>query len=373
MPLSPQDQLKNQIKSAESVLILTAERPTRDSLAASWALSHLLTALGKNPTVFETASDNNLLSFLTSPKKVEKEIKGARDFVLSFDNTRNKIIDFRTEEKDGKFEIYVTPERGTIDPRDFSFIPAKYKYDLLIILGCQNLECLGNLNEKNGDLFFEVPIANVDNSGSNENFGQINIVDITASSISEIISGLAKEIWAKETERDTAKALLTGIVAATANFQSRATTPKTFLAASWLIERGADQQEVVRNLFKTQSFTFMKLWGRVMARLQWDEKLKFAWSTITLEDFVQSRTKPEELPLVLEKVKDNFSAGKYFSILYSETLDKSIALIKNSDTESLRAAQKKLGGVIKDNYLEIAFEKKNILEAEKELLEKLKK
>ncbi|HLM83880.1 MAG TPA: hypothetical protein VK254_01550 [Candidatus Bathyarchaeia archaeon] len=371
MDMTPQEQLKKQIESAEDILILTAEKPTLDAVAASWALSHLMKSLGKNPAVLQREGINSF-SYLAPPEKMETEIKGARDFVLSFDNTRNKITNFRTEEKDGKFEIYITPEKGAIDPRDFSFIPAKFKYDLVIILGCQNLECLGTTNEKNSDLFFEVPVANIDNASTNENFGQINLVDITASSVSEILAGLSKSVWEKQTDRNIAQCLLSGLVAATHNFQSRNTTPQTFLAASWLIEKGADQQKIVRNLFKTHSFSFMKLWGRVMARLQWDEKLKIAWSTLSLEDFVQSRTKPEELPLVLEKVKENFSAGKYFAILYSKTLDQSIALVRNNDNESLKNIQKILGGEIKQNYLEVIFEGKNILEAEKELLEKLK-
>jgi len=372
MPLSSKDQLKNQIDSAENVLILAAEKPSRDATAASWALAHLLKNLGKNPVVLQMGQSNDSFSFLAPPEKIEKEIKGARDFVLSFDTTKNKIIDFRTENKIDKFEIYITPEKETVDPRDFSFIPAKFKYDLVIVLGCQNLDCLGKTKEKNSDLFFEVPVVNIDYSSSNENFGQINLIDMTASSVSEILSELFKNFWEKQSGQHVAKCLLAGLVAATGNFQSRNTTPRTFLAASWLIEKGADQQKIVRNLFKTQSFSFMKLWGRVMARLQWNEKLKFAWSTISLEDFVQSRTKPEELPLVLEKVKDNFSAGKYFAILYSETLDRSIALVKNSDSEAMKNIQKKMGGEIKDNYLEMVFENKNILEAEKELLAKIK-
>jgi len=371
MTLSPQDQLKNQIDAAENILILTAEKPTFDAIAASWALAHLLKSLGKNPTVLQKKNDVEPLSFLAPPERMESEIKGARDFVLSFDTKRNKITDFRTENKIDSFDIYITPEKAAIDPRDFSFIPAKFKYDLVIVLGCQNLECLGTTNEKNSDLFFEVPVANIDNASANENFGQINLVDITSSSVSEILAGLFKNIWEKQAGKDIAQSLLTGLVAATHNFQSKNTTPQTFLAASWLIEKGANQQKIVRNLFKTNSFSFMKLWGRVMARLQWDEKLKIAWSTLSLEDFVQSRTKPEELPLVLEKVKDNFSAGKYFAILFSESLDRSIALVRNSDTESLKNIQKILGGEIKNGYLEVIFENKNILEAEKELLGKL--
>ncbi|MCX6762825.1 MAG: hypothetical protein NT093_03535, partial [Candidatus Moranbacteria bacterium] len=232
MALSPQDQLKNQIESAENILILATEKPSLDTIAASWALSHLLKNLGKNPVVLQGKTGVDSFFFLAPPEKTETEIKGARDFVLSFDTARNRIMDFRTENKVGAFEIYITPEHGAIDPRDFSFIPAKFKYDLVIVLGCQSLEGLGSLSEKNSDLFFEVPIANIDNASTNENFGQINLVDITASSVSETLAGIFKNIWDKQADKDIAQCLLAGLIAATHNFQSKKTTPQTFLAAS---------------------------------------------------------------------------------------------------------------------------------------------
>jgi nanoRNase/pAp phosphatase (c-di-AMP/oligoRNAs hydrolase) len=369
--LSIQDQIKNQIESAESVLILTKNKPSSDAMATSWGLFHLLKGLGKNPTLLESNSQTEKIKFLPQPDQIEREIKGARDFVLSFSTTRNKIIDFRTENKIDTFDIYITPEKETIDPRDFSFIPAKFKYDLVIVLGCQNLDSLGEIREKNSDLFFEVPIINIDNSNANENFAQINLVDMTASSIAEVLTGLSESKWEKQVTSEIAQCFLAGLISATSNFQNKKTTPQTFLSASWLIEKGANQQEIIRSLFKTQSFPFLKLWGRVMARLNWDEKIGLAWSMISIEDFVQSRTKPTELPLILEKIKDNFSAGKFFVILYSETLDKSIAVLKTSELESLAQVQKKCGGEASNGHLKIVFNGKNILEAEKELLGKL--
>ncbi|MDP1845344.1 MAG: hypothetical protein Q8L09_01185 [Candidatus Moranbacteria bacterium] len=370
--LSIQDQIKNQIESAESVLILTKKNAPDDAMAASWGLFYLLKNLGKNPTVLENGNGNGKISFLPRPDQMIKEIKSARDFVLSFNTARNKITDFRTENKIGTFDIYITPEKATIDPRDFSFIPAKFKYDLIIALGCPNLESLGEIRDKNSDLFFEVPIVNIDASSANENYGQINLVDMTASSIADILSGLAKTFWKKQTDAGSAQCFLASLISATSNFQSPHTNPQTFMTASWLIEKGADQQKIIRELFKTQSFPFMKLWGRVMARLNWNEDLQLAWSMVSIEDFLKSRTKPDQLPLILEKIKDNFSAGKLFAILYSETLDRSVALVKNGESESLTKIQKTCGGEIKNGYLEIIFEKKNILEAEKELLNKLK-
>lgn len=370
--LSIPDQIKNQIESAENILILTCARPSCDATAASWGFFHLLKSLGKNPTVLESDSQKEKLKFLPVPEKLASEIVGARDFVLSFNTTRNRIIDFRTENKIDSFDIYITPEKETIDPRDFSFIPAKFKYDLVVVLGCQSLDSLGKMREKSSDLFFEVPIVNIDNESSNENFGQVNFVDITASSLSEIVAGLAKSQWEKFTGADASRCLLAGLISATSNFQNPKTTPQTFLAASWLIEKGADQQEIIRHLLKTRSFSFMKLWGRVMARLNWDGDKKLAWSLVSIEDFVQSRSKPSDLPAILEKIKDNFSAGRYFVVLFSESLDRSVAFIKNSENESLKALQKNMGGELKNGHLEVVFEGKNIVEAEKEMLGKIK-
>ena len=371
--LSSYDQIKNQIEAAQNILILTRQKPTDESVAASWGLFHLLKNLGKNPTVFEHNSHAEKMNFLKIPEKMEKEIVGARDFVLSFSTKYNKIIDFRTEEKEGAFEIYVTPEKETIDPRDFSFIPAKFKYDLVLIIGCANLEQLGSIREKNSDLFFEVPIVNIDNTSANENFGQLNLVDLTASSISETVSELAKNIAEKNIDEKCAECFLTGIISATSNFQSGRTTPQTFLTASWLIEKGADQQRIIRHLMKTQSFPFMKLWGRVMARLNWNEKLKFVWSLVSIEDFVQSRTNHADLPLILERIKDNFSAGNVFAIIYSEALKKNIALVSSNDRKIIERLEKNSGGETINGLLSIIFENLDILDAEKNLLKKLKK
>lgn len=353
-------------------MILTKHKAPDDTVAASWGLFHFLKNLGKDPTVLENNSSSQKLNFLAVPEKMEKKIVGARDFVISFNTKHNKIINFHTEEKEDAFEIYVTPEKETIDPRDFSFITAKFKYDLIILLGCANLDQLGLLKEKNSDLFFEVPIINIDNSSSNENFGQFNLVELTASSVAEAVAELAKKLGEELIDERCAQCFLAGLIGATANFQSTKTTPQTFLTASWLIEKGADQQKIIRHLMKTQSFPFMKLWGRVMARLNWDEKLKMAWSLVSIEDFVQSRTTHEDLPLILDRIKDNFSSGNIFAIIYSESLKKNVALVASNDQKITEKLLKNPGVETIDSYLSISFENRDILETEKELLENIR-
>src|SRR4030042_6365378 len=123
MPLSIQDQIKNQIESVQSILILPKPKASSDAVSESWVFFHLLKNMGKTPAILENNSRAEKLKFLIPPDKMEKKIVGARDFVLSFNTKYNKIISSRTEEKEGAFEIYITPKKEAIDQRAFSFIP----------------------------------------------------------------------------------------------------------------------------------------------------------------------------------------------------------------------------------------------------------
>jgi hypothetical protein len=301
-----------------------------------------------------------------------KEISGARDFVLSFDTSRNKIIDLKTEEKEDRYNVYVTPEKGSVDPRDFSFILAKFKYDLLIVLGCSDLEKLGKIYESNSDLFFEVPIINIDHQSSNENFGQINLVDVTASSTSEIVSLTLEQNYPEAIDEEVANCLLTGIISATNSFQENSTTPKTFLSAANLMDKGAKQQEIIRWLYKTQSFNTLKLWGRVMAKLKLEASAKLVWAELTIEDFVYSRTRPEDLQVILEKLKENYSEGRTFLCLFNNTPESTVALIKATSPELLKKLAAAFSGEIKQEILEIKFNSGHLAETGKIIVDKIK-
>ena len=92
---------------------------------------------------------------------------------------------------------------------------AKDKYDLIITVDSPDLESLGKLFEENTDFFYNTPIINIDHSSDNENYGQINHVDLTASSTAELIFNMFEEYDMKMINEDIATCLLTGIFTAT--------------------------------------------------------------------------------------------------------------------------------------------------------------
>ncbi|MDP2838057.1 MAG: hypothetical protein Q8O53_02170 [Candidatus Moranbacteria bacterium] len=374
MSLSSLQQFEELLKKAAAPLIILPSYPSRDALATAFALAFFLKNIGKTAYLAgeNITKDKEVLAFLGEPEHLLPTITGARDFVLSFSTTRNKIINVRTEKTADEIRVYLTPENGAIDPRDFSFIPAQFKFDLAIVIGSPDKEHLGKIYEENPDIFYELPIINIDNHSDNELFGQINLVDITASSTSEILAEMLEKNTLWPIDELISESLLAGIISATESFQKKNTTPKSLQIASRLMDKGADQQKIIRSLFKTQPLHLLKLWGRVMAGVKWNEELKLIWALVTVEDLVQSRAHADDLPRVLEKIRGNYSSGQFFLILYPESHIQVKGLIKAASSESLTLLSERFKeGVLHGDTLEFTLAVNSLDEAERLTIEKM--
>lgn len=374
MALDPVHQLSGALDKSKNVLILTAENPSGDAICAAWAMALYLKKRNIEATVAfgDEFGEMEKYAFLPKPEKVTDNIYGSQDFLLLFNTKHNNIANVRTERDEEELRIFITPEKGSIDPRDFSFVPAKFKFDLLIVLGASDKESIGKIYEESPDIFFEVPIVNIDSSNTNENFGQINLVNITSSSVSEVLAENLEQINPELIDQNIAECLLAGIISATDSFQRKNTTPKSLQLAAKLMEKGADQQKITRYLFKTQPLNLLKLWGRVMTQLRWEENLGLAWSEVTLEDFVQSRTAPTDIPFVLEKIKDNYSSGKVFVILFQEKPGTVVAMLKFAQADAMQRLAALLPGERKREVLVVRLTKESVSAAMQEIIDKLK-
>ncbi|MFZ2975124.1 MAG: DHH family phosphoesterase [Candidatus Moraniibacteriota bacterium] len=372
MSLNPQEQFKKILENSKEILILIPENPSADAVGSAWGLYYFLEKLNILPTIAFSNHLSEKFNFLPRPENILSEISGARDLVLSFNTAENKIMKVSHEEKGDVFNILVTPEKGSVNPKDFSFILAKFKYDIVIVIDCSDLEKLGKLYLENTDLFFEVPVINIDHKSDNDNFGQINLTDITASSSCEILARTFEEIFPGLVDKKIATCLLAGLIGATDSFQKKNTTPKALLASASLMDKGADQQEIIRWMYKTQPLHILKLWGRAMAKINWDEASKLVWSTLSVEDFVQSRSASEDLPLIISKLEENYSEGRIFMAVYNDTPQSSVAIIKISTPETTTKILSEISGNFQYGFLEIKIENSNIIEVGQLIAEKIK-
>ena len=109
-------------------------------------------------------------------------------------------------------------------------------FNLIFVIGSANLNNLGSCYSQNAQVFSGVHIVNIDNQ-TNTGFGQTNVLDQAASSISEMVVDLIPSLGLP-LDADTASNLLAGIFEKTINLTAGNTGADTFLAVSNLLRAG---------------------------------------------------------------------------------------------------------------------------------------
>jgi phosphoesterase RecJ-like protein len=291
MELSPKQQIVEAIKGSESILLLTHKSPDGDAVGSMLAFSNVLSTLGKKTLAVCADGISSVFSYMPV-EKISLDLKGERDFVISLDVSQIKADKFLYKVEDGHINFIVTPKTGQFTPEMVSYPGGKFRFDLIIILDCQDLDRLGKPYEENSDLFYETPIINIDHHAGNDHFGKINLVDLTATSTCEILVSLF-EALSKDTSlltENTATALLTGIITDTNSFQNQNTTPKSLTVAAQLVAANANQQEIIKRIYKTRTLATLRLWGRVLSNIRDEMNYRFVWSQIQKTDFVVTRS-----------------------------------------------------------------------------------
>ena len=375
MELSPKQQICELVNKSDDILVCLPKNPGGDALGSALGIFLILEKLNKKVTlVCSTAAAENL-SFLPASQNIAHKLKGVREYVLSLNVKKTDLEQLRYEVNDHRLNIFITARGGDLESqpenKEIRLEPDKYKHDLIIIPGVQDLEDLGGIYDENSELFFETPIINIDHRPSNEYFGKVNLVEIAASSTAEIIASLCPVFGEDILDDNIATALLTGIISGTESFQNKNTTPKSLTMAASLIAAGADQQKIIRHLFKTKPVSVLKLMGKIMADLKYNSRYKLAWSIISPEDFQRVNATPENLHPVVKELINSSPEIDIILLLYknNSTVLGIINLMEQVSGEGLKKA---LGGELKDNQIVFDSGEESFEAAERVTLEKIK-
>jgi len=304
MELNPKQQVKRLIESSQDILLFGHTHVDGDALGSCLAMAMLLKKLGKNPVIIVEDPIPESYLFLPGMEHITSQISGGKDFIISINTSNASVQHVNHERKEDHLEITISPKLGTFLPEDVTFGDGKPKFDLIFVLDSSNLELTGKTYKEYPDLFYETPIINIDHHASNEYFGKVNIVDITATSTAEIILSLVESIENDKPlmDADIATCLLNGVITDTGSFQNANTTPKAFSIAAQLLAAGARQQEIIKHVYKTHPLTTLKLWGKALAKLQYNEEAKMVWSSLSREDFKESNAQEHETSGVIDEL-----------------------------------------------------------------------
>ncbi len=321
MELTPKQQAIELIKQADTILLLTHKNPDGDSLGSLLALALALKKLGKKPTAISIDPTPQFLNFLPAQETLEKELNYSNDLVLHLDTSKTQIanIGYKQLPDEQKIMIVVTPKAGKFTKEDIVFPETKPEYDLVVVLDTPDLARLGSIADQFADVFYEIPVVNIDHHPGNDYFGKVNWIDLTATSTAEILVSLLESLGAGKSllDADIATALLTGITTDTASFQNANTTPKAFTVAAQLVAAGGRQQEIVRNIYKTKPLSTLKLWGLALSHIVENPEHHFIYSTLTRKDFEEAGAEEHESSGVIDDLLKS-ADGSHFVMLASE-------------------------------------------------------
>lgn len=246
--LTPKQQTVELLKQAQSVLIVTGRQPSSDQLMGVFALQSVLSKIGKKSSAVITDSFPTSASLIDTTK-IARSLDGVRDFIVSLDLTNVEVEKLKYEVSNGRLDITITPHAGNFTPDDARFDYGSYQFDLVIVLGVHSIIKIDSLLEQNPTLFDGLHLVNLDYHRVNDNYGSVNYIDASATSVCEMLIGVLESVGQGMIDADIATALLTGIMASTNRFTTANTTAKALTMSAQLMSGGARQQAIVKALY----------------------------------------------------------------------------------------------------------------------------
>ena len=227
------DDILEEIKKAQTIVILTHESPDGDAVSSSLSVMHAILQLGKQADI-------------------------------------------------------VIPEYS----KDFKFLPGIEKvlekgsyeqYDLAIAVDCTDLKRLKCSKE-----YFETAkrTIQIDHHSVNTMFADFNYVDPAAPACCQVLIAMF-EYYGLDITKEISTCILTGLVTDTGGFQWGGVTPETFEFAAELIRKGAKLKEICRRALRNKTKAHCKLEKLIYNRMELFENEKIALAYLTLEDYAK--------------------------------------------------------------------------------------
>jgi len=310
----------NQITRAKNILVTFPIDWNGDALSGALALALFLRKLDKNVEVAAeklAEAKSGAFNFLPQVGEIKGQLENLSKFIVSIDISNAKVDQIKYTISDNKLNFIISPREGWFDKDEVKASNSGYRYDLIITLGASDLESLGRIYDNNVDFFYKTNIVNIDHSAANEEFGQINLIELNAVAVTEILFSLFKECRPELIDSDIATCLLTGIIYKTRSFKTPNLTPQALAATSELIHLGARREEIVNHLYRSRPLSVLRLWGKVLNNLENSEDGQLVWSRLYQDDFSSCGASEGDVSEVMDELAANMPQAKVLALFYS--------------------------------------------------------
>ena len=246
------EEVLTELRSRERFLLTAHEGPDGDALGSLLGMHHLLGQLGKDSVMF----------------------MAAKEFPLP--------VEYR----------FLPLEEVFHEP------PADMADRAVIFLDCGNIDRMPVDFLSDGDNFR----INIDHHHDNTRFGDVNLVEIGASSTAEIVYDLALALGAEITP-EIASALYVGLITDTGKFMYENTNARTHRIAAELIEAGVAVDETYRRLYEHVPIEKLRLLSRALEGIRRYCGDRLIVSYITASDYEASNAGEEMTEGIIDHLR----------------------------------------------------------------------
>ena len=265
------DAVVERLSKARRVLAVGHENPDADTLGATLAIGHLVDARGGRADLVCTDPVPRLYDFLDGVER------------------------FRTD-----------PDPAAA-------------YDLLVISDCGSLDRIGAVRGRHQALFDRLPRVVLDHHASNDDDGgAADWIDPDAAATCEMATLLAARMRVPLDAAGgaLATALMAGIVMDTATFAHPNATPRTLVVSAALVTAGAPLSDISRRLYRSKPDRQLRLFGRILGRLETSDDGRVVWSTLLDADREATGTDVEHSEGIIDLLSQSETAE--VAILFKE-------------------------------------------------------
>jgi len=191
-------------------------------------------------------------------------------------------------------------------------------YDLLVVSDCGTLDRVGDVRNRHAELFDRLPRVVIDHHASNDATGDADWIEPDAAATCEMVALLALRLGLPLDRDDgaLATALMSGIVMDTATFAHPNATPRTLAVSAALVEAGAPLSDISRRLYRSKPMSQLRLFGRVLDRLDDVDGGRVIYSTLLDADLAATGTQPPHSEGIIDLLAQSEEAE--VAILFKE-------------------------------------------------------
>lgn len=279
------------IHEQDDFLVIAHVSPDGDAFGSTFAIGHVLQALGKK-------------------------------FVLA-----------NEDELPGKY-TYLSKDLHILRSEELSRIPAH-----VICLDCADYSRLGAVTERIPE---SSKLLNIDHHPTNDYYGHVQVIRADAASTTEILFDLIELMQLKWTE-ELAEAVYTGMLTDTGGFRYANTTPALLEKSSKLLQYGVKANWLSYELLEKRSLAHIQLLKDALQTLSFGRDNRICWMIVSAEAIEKTNASPEDLDGLINYPRN--IAGVEVGILFKQMDHDTVKVsLRSMDPVDVSAVASKLGG-----------------------------